>query len=67
MVPKSVVKRMMLQESKKHGMKISKEALDKMAETVEEIGVEISIQAKVLAKHAGRETVKESDVKLVIR
>jgi histone H3/H4 len=67
MVPKSVVKKMMQKEAKKQNMKISREAVEKMCEVLEEIGADISRQAKVLAKHAGRETVDDSDVKLVIR
>ncbi len=67
MIPKTVIKRIMLKETKKHGMKISKESLEKMCEQIKDVGVEISSQAKTLAKHAGRETVNESDVKLVIK
>ena len=67
MVPKSVIRRIMQREAKKQDAKISKGALEKMSEIIEDIGVDISRQAKALAKHAGRETVDDSDIKLVIR
>ena len=67
MVPKSVIRRVMEIETKKHNMRLSKDAIEKMCEEIEEIGIDISKQAKKLAKHAGRETVDDSDVKLVIK
>ncbi len=67
MVPKNVIRRIMQKEAKKQGMKISKEALEKMKEIIEDIGVEIGTHAKKLAKHAKREIVDDSDIKLVIR
>ena len=55
MVPKSIIRRIMENETKKHNMRISKDAIEKMCEEIEDIGVDISKQAKKLAKSAGIE------------
>lgn len=67
MIPKATIRKIMERETKKRNMRIGKDALEKMRENIERIGVEISEQAKKLAKHAGRETVDDSDIKLVIK
>jgi histone H3/H4 len=46
------------------GLRVGNDAAVALAEYLEEIGAEISREAGILAKHAGRKTVKASDIKL---
>ena len=51
---------------KKAGAKrISGDALDEMAKVLEERLVEIAKEAALLAKHAGRKTILEEDIRVV--
>ncbi|UTB33379.1 MAG: histone family protein [Methanobacterium sp. ERen5] len=47
--------------------RISDDARDELAKVLEEAGEEIAIEAVKLAKHAGRKTVKASDIDLAVK
>lgn len=47
--------------------RVAQDATEAMADALEEIAVRISERAVKLAKHAGRKTVKKSDIKLAKR
>jgi histone H3/H4 len=47
--------------------RISDDARDKLAKVLEEKGEMIAIEAVKLAKHAGRKTVKASDIELALK
>jgi len=47
--------------------RISEEATETLAKILEAEAEEIAVEAVKLAKHAGRKTVKASDIELVIK
>jgi histone H3/H4 len=47
--------------------RISDDARDELAKVLEEAGEAIAIEAVKLAKHAGRKTVKASDIELAVK
>ena len=47
--------------------RISDDARDELAKVLEEKGEIIAIEAVKLAKHAGRKTVKASDIELALK
>jgi DNA-binding protein len=47
--------------------RISDDARDQLAKVLEEKGEIIAIEAVKLAKHAGRKTVKASDIELALK
>jgi histone H3/H4 len=60
-LPKLPFERLM----KKAGAKrVSEEALDEMANIVEERLMEIAKEAVLLAKHAGRKTILDEDIRI---
>jgi DNA-binding protein len=60
-LPKLPFERLM----KKAGAKrVSEDAMDEMAKVLEERLIEISKEASLLAKHAGRKTILDEDVRI---
>lgn len=47
--------------------RVSGDAVDLLAEVMEDYGTSIAVRAKDLAHHAGRKTVKASDIKLAMQ
>jgi DNA-binding protein len=47
--------------------RVSEDAKDALREVLEEYGCKISSKALVFAEHAGRKTIKASDIKLVMK
>jgi len=47
--------------------RVSDEAKEELAKVLEECGENIAIEAVKLAKHAGRKTVKSSDIELAVK
>jgi histone H3/H4 len=47
--------------------RISDDARDELAKVLEEAGEKIALEAVKLAKHAGRKTVKASDIELAVK
>ncbi len=45
--------------------RISAKAIKEIEETIEELGVDLSREAAVMAEHAGRRTIKREDIRLV--
>ncbi len=53
---------------KKNGAdRVSKEALEEFADVLEDYIIRLSIEANALAKHAGRKTITDEDVKMAKR
>ncbi len=49
------------------GVRVSEEAAKALAEQLEEMGMTISREASVFAKHANRKTITGADIKLAIK
>lgn len=47
--------------------RVSDDARDALAKVLEEMGEEIAVEAVKLAKHAGRKTVKASDIEMAVK
>ena len=47
--------------------RVGDDAADELRKVLEEVGTQISTQALVYAKHAGRKTVKSTDIKLAAK
>ena len=45
--------------------RISREALEEMREVIEEVATEIAEESSRLARHAGRKTIKSTDIQFV--
>jgi len=54
--------------AKKVGIKrISRDALEELRDTIEEIGMEMAEKAVKISRHAGRRTVKLEDIRFVAK
>ena len=60
-VPKAPVARILMNAGAK---RVSADAVDAFADVIQEISESIGTQAVRIAKHSGRKTVQEGDVKL---
>jgi len=49
------------------GLRVSESAAKEMAQYLEEEGVRISQKAAMFSKHAGRKTITDEDLRLVLR
>jgi histone H3/H4 len=49
------------------GKRVSEDAKEALGKVLEQCGEDISRQALLLAKHAGRVTVKASDIELAVK
>ena len=48
-------------------VRVSDDAKEALAEVLEQKGLEIAVEAKKLAEHAGRKTVTEKDIQLAVK
>lgn len=60
-IPSAAAERIIRQAT---GLRVGADAAQALAEVLEEVGKDISREAGELAKHAGRKTVKTSDIRL---
>ncbi len=63
-IPKAPVGRILMRAGAK---RVSADAVDTFTEILTEITEEIAAQAAKIAKHSGRKTVNEGDVKLAVK
>jgi histone H3/H4 len=47
--------------------RVSAEAIDAFAEVITDIAEEISTRAAKIAKHSGRKTIQDGDIKLAVK
>ncbi len=67
-IPKTVIKRILTEYvGKNKKVRFSNEAVEKLIDYLEDIGVDIANDAIRLAKHAGRTTITLDDIKMVLR
>jgi len=60
-IPKAPVARILMKAGAK---RVSQSAVDAFTEVLEDIAMDIGQQAVRIAKHSGRKTVQEGDIKL---
>ncbi len=63
-VPKAPVARILQNAGAK---RVSADAVDAFADVIQQIAEGIAEQAAKIAKHSGRKTVQESDIKLAVK
>jgi len=63
-IPKASVARILMKAGAK---RVSSGAVDTFAEVLTDLGMKISSRASQIAKHAGRKTVHEGDVRLAAK
>ena len=63
-IPKASVARILIKAGAK---RVSQDAVDAFTDVLIDIAVKISSKAALIAKHAGRKTVHEGDVKLAAK
>ena len=63
-IPKAPVARMILKAGAK---RVSADAVDAFSDVIHDIAVKIAEQAVRIAKHSGRKTVQEGDIKLAAK
>jgi len=61
MIPKVVTGRILINSGAK---RVSQEAMDLFTDILEEQAIEISEKAAKIARHAGRKTILDTDIKL---
>ena len=49
------------------GLRVSEDAKEVLIKVLEQCGEDVSLQAVKLAKHAGRVTVKASDIEMAVK
>ncbi len=64
MIPKAPAARILMNAGAK---RVSADAVDAFADVIQQIAEEIAVQAGKIAKHSGRKTVQEEDIKLAAR
>ena len=64
MIPRAPVARLLMRAGAK---RVSADAVDAFAEVIQNLAEEISRQAARIAKHSGRKTIKEGDIKLAAK
>lgn len=52
---------------KSSGLRVSETAAKELAVHLEEVGMKISQEASLYAKHAGRKTVTDEDIRLALK
>lgn len=62
MLPLAVIERI---ARKAGARRISAKAIKELAKTVEELGLELALEAAQVARHAKRKTILKHDIKLV--
>lgn len=63
-IPKAPAARILMQTGAK---RVSASAVDAFVEVLEDYTVEIGRQAALIAKHSGRKTIQEGDIKLAAK
>lgn len=63
-IPKAPVARILMKAGAK---RVSAEAVDALADVMNEMAEAISKRASMIAKHSGRKTVNEKDIKLAAK
>jgi len=63
-IPKAPVARILMNAGAK---RVSADAVDAFADVIHDIAIKISEQASKIAKHSGRKTVQEGDIKIAAK
>ena len=63
-IPKAPVARMLLNAGAK---RVSADAVDAFADVVQSIAEDIATNSARIAKHSGRKTIQEGDIKLAVK